>query len=63
MIDEVGRGLRHAAGATGGAKTSAFTGKRHQFLMGAIPTPQAQKPMGEYAAFQKCVELVFDKLR
>ncbi len=46
MLDQVGRGLRHAAAATGGAKPSAFTGERHQLLLGAFPTPQAQKPMG-----------------
>ena len=62
MLDQVGRGLHHAAAATGGAKPSAFTGKRHQLLMGALPTPQAQKPMGQNAAFQKRLELIFDKL-
>ena len=43
MLDQVGRGLRHAAGASGVAKSSVFTGERHQLLMGAFPTPQAQK--------------------
>ena len=30
--------------------------------MGALPTPQAQQPMGQNAAFQKRLELIFDKL-
>ena len=30
--------------------------------MGALSTPQAQKSMRSYSAFQKCLTLVFDEL-
>jgi len=63
MIDEVGRRFRHTAGPTSRAKPSPFTGKGHQLLMGALPAPQPQKSMREDPAFQKCLELVCDKLR
>jgi hypothetical protein len=62
MIDEMGGGFRHASGATSRAKASAFTGERHEFFLGAVPTSQAQKPMGQNSALQKRLELVFDKL-
>ena len=46
LLDEVGGGFRHTAGATGGTKPSPFTGEGHQFLMGTVPAAQAQKSMG-----------------
>lgn len=60
---QMGRGLGHASGATRRAKPAPFAREGHQLLMGAVPTAQAQKPMRENAAFQKRLELVFDKLR
>jgi hypothetical protein len=62
VIDEMGGRLRHAASTTGRAKASAFTGESHKGVLGAGPAPQAQKPMGQDSAFQKRLELVFDKL-
>jgi len=60
LFNQMGGRFRHTAGATSGAKSSAFTGECQQFFMGAVPTPYTQKSMGQDSAFQKCVELVFD---
>ena len=46
LLNQMGRGLGHASGATRRANPSAFTGERHQLFMSALPTPQPQKPMG-----------------
>jgi len=46
LFNQMGRGLRHAAGATGRVKPTAFTGEGHQFFMGAVPTPEAQSSRG-----------------
>ena len=62
VINEMGSRFRHASRATGGAEASAFTGESYQGVLGAGPTPQAQKPMGQDAALQKRVEFVFHKL-
>jgi hypothetical protein len=62
VIDEMGGRLRHTSRATGGAKASSFTGERHESVSGAGTAPQAEKPMGQDSAFQKRLELVFDKL-
>jgi hypothetical protein len=62
MIDKMGGRFRHAAGTTGGAKTSPFAGERHESVSGAGPAPQPEKSMGQDSAFQKRLELVFDKL-
>jgi hypothetical protein len=58
----VGSGFCHAPGAARGAKPTPLTGKRYQLLMGAVTAAQAQKTVGEDAAFEKGIELVFDKV-
>ena len=62
QIDQVGRGFRHAPRPAGGAKPAPLAGKGHQLLMGALGAAQAQKAVGEDAAFEKGIELVFDKV-
>ena len=63
VIDQVGSCFGHAPGAARGAKSAPLTGKRYQLLMGAVTAAQAQKAVGQDAAFEKGIKLVFDKLR
>src|SRR5262249_19660784 len=63
LIDQVRGALNHAPRAAGRAKPAPLTGKRHQLLVRAVSTAQAQKSVGRNAAFEKGLELVFDKLR
>ena len=62
-VDQVGGALRHAPRPTGGAKCAPLAGEGHQLLVCARGAAQAHKPVGEDAAFEKRIELVFDKLR
>ena len=63
VIDQAGSGLRHAPGAARGAKPASLAGKRDQLLIGTPGAAQAQKAVRQDAAFEKGIELVFDKLR
>jgi len=63
LIDQVRGALRHAPRAARGAKPASLAGKRHQLLVGAISAAHAQKTVGQDAAFEKGLELVFDKRR
>ena len=58
-VDQVRSGLRHAPRPAGGAKPAPLTGEGHQLLMRAL---QAQKAVGEDAAFEKGIELIFDEV-
>src|SRR3954453_12644931 len=62
-VDQVGSALRHAPRPAGGAKSAPLTGESHQLLVAALTTAQPQKAVREDAAFEKGIELVFDKLR
>ena len=63
VIDQVRGALRHAPRAARGAKPASFAREGDQLLMAAVPTAQPQEAVGENAAVEKVVELVFDKLR
>ena len=61
-VDQVGSALRHAPRLARGAKPAPLTGEAHQLLVAAVTTAQPQKAVREDAAFEKGIELVFDKL-
>jgi len=61
-VDQVGSALRHAPRPAGGAKPAPLARKRHQLLVCTPRAAQAQKPVGEDAAFEKGIELVFDEV-
>ena len=56
-------GFCHTPRAARRAKPAPLAGKRHQLLVGAAGATQTQKAVCEDAAFQKRLELVFDKRR
>jgi hypothetical protein len=58
----MGRSLRHPSCAAQRAKTTPFAGERHQLVVTAVTTAQAQKAVGKNAALEKCLELVLDEL-
>jgi len=62
-VDQVGSALRHAPRPTRGAKPAPLTRKRNQLLVCTLRAAQAHKTVGEDAAFEKGIELAFDKLR
>ena len=62
-VDQVGSALRHASCPAGGAKPAPLARKRNQLLVCTLRAAQAHKPVGEDAALEKGIELVFDKLR
>ena len=62
LIDPVRGALRHAPRAARGAKPASLAGKGDQLLMVALPAAQSEKPVREDAAFEKGIELGFDKL-
>ena len=63
-VDQVGSALRHAPRPTGGAKPAPLTGEGHQLLVRATRAQRKRRQaVGEDAAFEKGIELVFDKLR
>ena len=57
MIDEMGRGLRHAPGVAGGADGAAFTGEGHQEVVSALPAPRLGETAGQDAALQIAAQL------
>jgi len=63
LITQVGSGFCRAPGAARGAKPAPLAGKRHQLLVSALNAAQAHKTVGQNAAFEKGLELVFDELR
>jgi hypothetical protein len=46
-----------------GRNPRRLTGEGHQLLMGTLGTAQAQKTVSEYAALEKGIEFVLDKVR
>jgi hypothetical protein len=62
VIHQVGGRLCHTPGATGGANFVSLTGEFYKLLVGAVYAAQAQKSMGQDTAFEKGVELIFNKI-
>ena len=62
VIDQVGGGLRHAPGATARAETATLATEGHELFMGTVGATQAQEAVGQDAALEKGIELLFDKL-
>ena len=62
MVDQVGRGLRHAPRAARGAEPSALATERHQLVVAAVGAAQAQETVRQDAALEEGVELVLDEL-
>ena len=63
MVHQVRRRLRHAPGPARGAKPAPLATERHQLVVAAVAAVQAQEAVGQDAALQERVELVFDELR
>ncbi len=63
VVHQVGRRLRHAPGPARGAKAPALATEGQQLVVPAIPAAQPQEAVGQDAAFEEGVELVFDELR
>ena len=51
--------MRHAPRTARGAKPAPLAGKRHQLLVRAVSTAHTQKSVGQNAAFEKRLKLVF----
>jgi hypothetical protein len=62
LIYQVGGCLCHAPRPAGRAKPAPFTGEGDELLMGTVRATQAQKTVGQNAAFQEGIELVFDEI-
>ena len=62
VIDQVGGGLRHAPGATARAEAATLATEGHELFMGTVGATQAQEAVGQDAALEKGIELLFDKL-
>ncbi len=60
-IDEMGRGVGHAAAAAGGAEAAAFAREGDQAVVAAGVAVDAEEPMGEHAALEICPDLAFDE--
>ncbi len=63
VVHQVGGGLRHAPGPARGSKATALAAEGQQLVVAAILAAQAQEAVGQDAAFEEGVELVFDELR
>ena len=62
MIDQVGGGFHHAAGAATGAKATALAAERDQVFIAAAIAPDAQEAVFQQTALQVVLELPADKL-
>ena len=63
VVYQVRRRLRHAPGAARGTKAVPLAGEGDQLVVAAVAAAHAQEAVGQDAAFEEGVELVFDKLR
>ena len=63
MVQQVRRGLRHPPGPARGAKATPLAAEGDQLVVAAVAAAQAQEAVGQDAAFEEGVELVFDELR
>ena len=57
VIDQVGRGLRHAPHSARGAKPSALAAEGDEFVVAAVAAAQAQEAVRQDAALEECIEL------
>ena len=63
MVHQVRRSLRHAPGPARRAKAAPFAAEGEQLVVAAVAAAQAQEAVGQDAALEEGVELVFDELR
>ena len=63
VVDQVGSRLCHAPGAAGGEKPAPLAAERDQLVVAAVAAAQSQEAVGQDAAFEEGVELIFDELR
>jgi hypothetical protein len=63
VVDQVGSRLCHAPGAAGGAKSATLEAERDQLVVAAVSAAQFRDAVGQNAASEEGVELVFDELR
>ena len=62
-VDQVSSRLRHAPGTARRAKAAPLAAERDEFVVAAVAAAQSQETVGQDAAFEEGVELVFDELR
>jgi hypothetical protein len=60
VLDQMGGGLGHAPGITGGTDPTSLAGESHQEVVTTFGTAGSGKPMGQDAALQIATELPFD---
>ena len=53
MVDQMGDGLRHAAGVARGADAAALAGEGDEEVMAAVVAAGAGEPIGQDTALQK----------
>ena len=63
MVDQVGRRLRHAPGIERWAKAASLATEGDQHVVPTVVAAQSQEAVGQDAAFEEGVELVFDESR
>ena len=63
VVHQMRRRLGDASGPAGRAEAAPLAAERDQLVVAAVAAVQAQEAMPKDAAFQACVELVFDELR
>jgi hypothetical protein len=62
-VDEVRRGVGHAATATRRAEAAALARERHEAVVATVVAVQAQEAVGEDAAAQEGADLLLDEVR
>ena len=63
VVDQMGRGLRHAPRAARGAKPAALAAEGDELVVAAVAATQPQETMRQDAALKKGLELVRHELR
>jgi len=63
VVDQMRRRLGHPPRTARRAKPAALATEGDQLVVAAVTAAQAQEAVGQDAAFEKGVELVFDELR
>jgi hypothetical protein len=63
VVHQVRRCLRHAPGTARRAKLALLATEGDDLDVAAVAAVQAQESVGQHAAFEEGVELVFDELR
>ena len=62
MVYQVRRRLRHAPGAARRAKAAPLATEGDELVVPAVAAAQPQEAVGQDAAFEKRIELLFDEL-